>query len=174
MNIETETELPKSRAGGMTDGLKNTKKDSTASAAELKDFVQKMRGKSPKEVMGEVAESSLVQGLIVSTISFTIIVAIFTVGPYFLYGAAEQNQASADDTPAATDTNDGKNTADATKPTQTDPVQGNQVATQNPDIPSGSDVKQASKNLGIDQTKTADPNTNPLDKNLDTLLDGLE
>ena len=174
MNIETGTEISKPRAGGMTDGLKNVKQDTAASAAELKAFVQKMRGKSPKEVMGEVAESSLVQGLFVSTISFAVVVAAFTLGPFFLFESSEPKQASAKEPQASSDS--GK-TAPAENQTQPDPGQQNptnQVATQNPEVPSGSDVKQATKNLGIDQTKTADPNSNPLENNLDSLLDGLE
>jgi hypothetical protein len=42
------------------------------------------------------------------------------------------------------------------------------------DGPSEANVQKAAQVMGLDETKAADPKVNPLEKNLDKLLDGVD
>lgn len=146
--------------------LQNIREHGGASMAELSEFVAKMKGRSPQEVMGLVAGSSLFQATAQATLMTTLFIAAFTVGPYFYYGPVKPPETAAKPAaPAATDT--------AKKPeTPAAPAAGEQ-ATAAATTPK-TDAEKAAKAMGIDEVKPADAKKNPLEKNLDNLLDNLK
>ena len=143
---------------GLQGDLKRAKSGTFASAAELREFVQNLKGKSPQEVLGAVANSGLAQGVGLATIGTAVMFAIFTVGPYMLYGKPKP--------PAVT-----KATA-AAEPAANTPAAATS-ATEKAAAPSkdaASNAQQTLDKMGESETKKADPKVNPLD-NLDDLLD---
>ena len=147
-----------SRPRGLAGDLNRVKEGTAATAAELRAFLQKQRGRSPQEVLGAIAESNLGQGVFVSTMAHVILLVAFTALPYMLSSDAEakpaakvEKAAKAEPAAAAAATT----TAAATVPGATGTAQN------------AADVMDK---LGESEVKTADPNANPLD-NLDKLLD---
>ena len=155
-------------ATGIAGDMKRLHGDASATAAELREFVATLRGRSPAEVLGAIGESSLFQGIVQATVGCVVVLVVFTVGPYLWYGPAEASTPDADTSvataatePAAAATSDAAVAdANAAESPATDET--------------GSDVEKAAKAMGIDETRQADPKSNPLDKNLDSLLDGVE
>jgi hypothetical protein len=143
--------------------LHSVRSNGSASLGELREFLGTLHGKSPQEVIGIVSTSLLVQSMLIALAGTALILFVFTLGPYFVYGppqakaAAKKPAAAA--APAAT-------SAPASTPANAESAA---ATTSQPD------VEAASKVLGIDETKPADPKKNPLDNpSLDKLLDGVE
>jgi hypothetical protein len=149
-----ETNKPRAAGFGPLKDLQNLQQNGSASLAELKEFLGRLQGKSPQEVVGLVSTSLMVQSMIIATIGTVAILAVFTIGPYMVYGAPKVKEkakppvAAAPAAPAASET---AKTDDADVDNKTKAVQ----------------------KMGIDETKTADPTKNPLDK-VDNLLEGLK
>ena len=53
-------------AGAMQD-YQSLRENTTASVGELREFLGRLKGRSPQEVMGIVAQSSLVRGISIAT-----------------------------------------------------------------------------------------------------------
>lgn len=142
-----------------------TREAATASAREVREFVARLRGKKPQEVLGQIANSGLVQGVTISTIGTILIMAIFTAGPYFLYGKpvplakAEKAETPAVTTPATT-----PETA-AVAPAATPDAKAN------PNLNTNANAQKTLDKLGESETKMADPKSNPLEKDVEDLLD---
>ena len=152
--------------GGFSD-MKRVKESSAASVAELREFLGQLKGRSPQEVMGVVAQSSLVQGIMTATIATGVILLLGTVIPYAWFGGPDAAQAA--------EGNDTTSAAVSSEPSSSDA--GDVVDNEAPADATDSnapDLERAAKAMGIDQTKSADPETNPLDNKLDNLLDGIE
>jgi hypothetical protein len=150
---------PPRPAGGIAGDLKRVRRDGGATIGELREFIGQMRGRSPQEVLGMVSTSELVRGVIIATIGTVAFFALFTIGPYL---TAEPPAKKPGDKNAPAVANDNKVTTPAAGVAGTD--------TKKTDT----DLDAAAKALKIDEVKTADPNSNPLDKDLDKLLDGKE
>ena len=149
----------------VVDQTRRLKADAAASAEELRQFIAKMHGKSPQEVLGAVAESGLTRGIITSAIGAFVILVVFTVGPFML------NKLSADTAPAST--KNPQQTAAKTEPNSTRTAVQKQ-STEPEVVPERADLEKATDAMGIGETKTADPDENPLDNKLDSLLDGID
>jgi pyruvate/2-oxoglutarate dehydrogenase complex dihydrolipoamide acyltransferase (E2) component len=135
----------------------------SASLAEMREFLGTLHGKSPQEVIGIVSSSLLFQSLGIAIAATAMLLFVFTLGPYLIYGPPKSKQADANTTPAAA------TPTPAAAPTAAQPAASGEAATSQPD------VEAASKVLGIDETKPADPKKNPLDNpSLDKLLDGVD
>jgi hypothetical protein len=132
--------------------LKRLKSNASASTAELREFVRGLRGRSPQEVMGIVSASALTKSLVTATFATVVLLGALTVIPYAFSGPPKPKTSK----PTAQET--AKPEADSAKSAAAG------------DIPSEDNLKRASKAMGLDETKTADPNKNPLD-NFDNLLD---
>lgn len=135
--------------------IKRLSTDAATTTSELRDFVRSLKGRSPQEVMGIVSSSALTQAVIGSTFATVVLLAVLTVP--FAFG----NSAKAKSTKpaaAAADVEPAKADAASSKSSNSN------------DTPSEEDIKKASKAMGLDETKTADPKKNPLD-NFDNLLD---
>ncbi|MBM80671.1 MAG: hypothetical protein CMJ78_08770 [Planctomycetaceae bacterium] len=152
--------------------LGDLKKNSTATAEELRQFMGEMQGKNPQEVMGLVASSGLASSILVSTAGCVVLMFMLTVIPYFwedVFGASSDSTATAVATPTKSEP---AAPAEQTQPSENAPA--NVVEnTSNGETPSTSDVEKAAAAMGIDETKTAKPNENPLDK-VDSLLEGID
>jgi len=158
--------------------FRNLKQHGSATVVELREFVAQMRGKSPREMLGAVAESGLVRATIQATIGCVILTAIFTVGPYYVWGG----KAEAKPAGPAKSVKDTSNST-AQTPDKNDPVNESGSAnastggsaktakSKNGELPGPDDLEKAAKKLGIGEAKSADPKVNPLDKDLDFLLD---
>ena len=142
------------RTTGVYRDLQNLQQNGSASLAELKDFLGRLQGKSPQEVVGLVSTSMMVQSMVVATVGTVALLAIFTIGPYMVYGAPQPKEKAKPPVAAAAPAAPA-----ATESAKTDDI--------------GVDSKtKAIQKMGIDETKTAKPDENPLDKKFDNLLDG--
>lgn len=152
----SEPSLP---PAGLRRDLKRAREGAFATAAELREFVQNLHGKSPQEVLGAVANSGLAQGVGLATVGTVILMAIFTVGPYLLTPKVQpksKTAAAVTSEPAAIG-----NAASAAKTAE---------KSARPSKDASSNAQQTLEKMGETETKTADPKVNPLD-NLDDLLD---
>ena len=64
--------------------LKQMGKNSQAVVGELREFLANLKGKSPKEMMGAVAESNLFLSMVVATVVMAVLLVAFTAIPYAL------------------------------------------------------------------------------------------
>ena len=142
--------------------LKRMSKNSQAVVGELREFLANMKGKSPKEMMGSVAESNLFQSMFLATVIMAILLVAFTAIPYVL----KENAAAAQAT-GKTATPQGGSAAPDQEP------KANQPAGIQSDKTSSPEQSTADK-LGIGEEKKTDPKSNPLDGTTDDLLDGLD
>ena len=130
----------------------------SASATELRQFINSLRGRSPQEMLGTVAASGLFAATAQATIATVVLIVVFTFGPYWLKS-------------------DAKAAPKAAKPVATKPAEAEKPAVAATgaasETPNESDQKQAAKVMGMDETKAADPKVNPREKDLDKLLDGV-
>lgn len=76
---KTESTPPR----GLVGDIHRARAGATATAGELREFVKQLRGRSPQEMLGIVAGSSLIQSTIVASIITVVFMAAFTVGPYY-------------------------------------------------------------------------------------------
>lgn len=151
---------------GVAGDLQRLKTDGHASAAELREFLSHLKGRSPQEVLGVVAESDLFRSILTATAGCAVLLVVLTVVPY----ALKDRTASVDEKkPTAapvTQPIDEQQTGLAEKAANA----SEQTAAASPEP----DLERAAKAMGIGGTTEADPNSNPLDSKLDKLLDGIE
>ena len=143
--------------------------DGSESLAELREFMQGLRGKSPQEVLGDVANSSLVQSTLTAAVGFCVVILGLSVASYYW------NQAFADAPPASV----AKDNPAAEEPTESTPTQPEptepETAASPPSAPdAGVSGDPLLDKLGTGETKSADPKSNPLESSLDDLLDGAQ
>ena len=68
--------------------LKNLKANSAVTAGELRQFLSEMRGQTPKEMLGSIAQSSLVRSVTLSAVAiFALLLAVSTI----VYGVRVMN-----------------------------------------------------------------------------------
>lgn len=166
---------------GLGRDIDRLKEHGGASAAELREFMQQIKGKSPQEVLGVMAASSLVQSCILATIGCAIVMAALTVGPYaWNQMSPPAKPAAAAPATAAAATTPGAPNPAAAPQAALDP---NKTPTAALPAPDGMDPTAASKpradedlldKLGVGETREADPNANPLDNDKDDLLKELK
>ncbi|MEJ7595754.1 MAG: hypothetical protein WKF77_29945 [Planctomycetaceae bacterium] len=150
---------------GVFSNMQRLRVHSSASATELREFLSQLKGRSPQEVMGIVAESSLVQGITRATIASAVLLVVFTIIPYAISGGPDS---VAPKTPA------GNIDRQATSSSTAEPQVPETVAKEAAASPAEPDLKRAAEAMGIGGTAKADADTNPLDTKLDKLLDGIE
>ena len=148
-------------------------------ASDLTKFLGEMKGKSPKEMMGMVAQSSLFQGMFTSTLFFAAILLVVTLIPFGwkLMNPPEEtpSQETVSSEAEGTDQPENQNQGQAT------PTTGGETATTQPatdedgnPLPTGSSGNEVIDTLGIGETKVAAPNVNPLDDTGDDIFDELK
>jgi hypothetical protein len=132
----------------VTGDFRNLRTHGGATLEELKEFLGKLRGKSPQEVIS-IVSPALIQACDATGITM-VLLAVFTVGPYLIWGPPKAKSAPVTQSPQA-----AAPVAAAAK-----------SETKSDDTPSSEDAAKAVKAMGMDETKTADPKANPLEKDL--------
>lgn len=140
---------------------RNLQEHGGATLAELKEFLSSLRGRSPQEVIGIVKTSLLIQSVAISFLLIVIFLGVFTITPYMIWGPRVAQKPKKAQPPAAAQAAAPAPTATAAK-----------GESKSGDTPSSEDTTKAMKAMGMDETKVADPKTNPLEKDFDKLLDG--
>lgn len=139
------------------------KHDGAASAAELREFLRSVKGKSPQEVMGAMAQSSLVQSTVIATAAICMILVGASV---IAYAFPSQDDAVAN-----------KQTVDENKSQGSENTDSSEAQTGADDaqdsVAGDDDRDKALDHLGIGDTKQLKPGEDPL-KSLDDLLDGVK
>jgi hypothetical protein len=157
----TETDSARPSVGGE---LRQLKTNGAATAGELREFIGSLKGKSPQEVLGAVAQSGLTRGIVLATIGFVVVLVTCSVVPY------GYNKIWPSVTAAPTKSSDDD------QPTESNPDAENseQPVASTDENPAG--AGDLTDTLGIGETKTSDPKANPLESksNLDNLLDGID
>ena len=154
------------RGAGLAGELRQLNKDGTASAAELRQFLSQLKGRSPEEVMGVVAQSGLIGSMLTATLVCLVLLVVGTIGPYALQdGSSDAKDQTAAAAGNASPASNAEAAADATET-----AAAGSLATS----PEEPDLERAAEAMGIGGAAEADPNKNPLDTKLDNLLDGIE
>ena len=159
------------KTGGIARDLGRLKSDGAASVAELREFLGQMRGRSPQDMLGLVAESGLTRSMFLATSLFVLSLAVLTVIPYALTSpgadasapVAEEKAAEEEDSARAGEAETAEQPA---KPAAAAPVADAEDT--------GIDPERAVDVMGIGETRVADPDENPLEDKVDKLLDGIE
>ena len=146
--------------------LKQLGKNSKAVVGELREFLANLQGKSPKEMMGAVAESNLVQSLLISTLAMAILIFALSAIPYHFKQKAETAQAAEKARESQEKTKKGQ---------EANPSVSEETSSGEATVTSGNPKTAEQKTaeiLGVGEV--ADPNANPLDSTGTDLLDGLD
>jgi hypothetical protein len=154
--------------------MRNIKENLAFTAGDLTKFLKEMQGKSPKEMLGLVAQSTLFKGIVSSTLLFATLIFIFTAIPFtinLVNPPEEKEQTQTEETSGGEDGDTtgapatGEETAGTTEPAVD--------ADGNP-LPEGATGNEVIDTLGIGETKVAAPNVNPLDDSTDDILNDLK
>ena len=147
--------------------FKQLGQNSQAVVGELREFLSNLKGKSPKEMMGAVAESSLAQSLLISTLIMTILVFACSAIPYFLKDEQEAVQ-SADKGSAVEEETGGQPAGQSGSGESSSDESGEAKEAEASKTPE----QKTADILGVGEV--ADPDSNPLDSGGGDLLDGLD
>ena len=149
--------------------MQRLKSDAGQTAEEVRDFIANLKGRSPQEVLGAVSESGLVQATVQATFGCVVLLAALTVVPWAM--KSDEPVVAAESEPPASESTVEVSDASATEPAAEVASMESQPGNESP---SNSDAARAAAAMKIDETVVTDPKTNPLDGNLDKLLDGLD
>jgi len=152
---------------GLARDIHRAKHGAKASAEELREFVKQLRGRSPQEMLGIVAENGLIRATALASVITLVFMVAFTVGPYFWKQwnpkPVAATPAPAPAAPAAAPT--------ATSTTPGAPVAGGAAAAaQGSGLNSPADPTIKDPRAAATAVKSFDINANPLDNTKDDLL----
>ena len=136
-------------------------KNSQAVVGELREFLANLKGKSPKEMMGAVAESHLGKSLVSATVFMAVLLFVLSAVPFYLKQNQEAEKLAHDETPAT-----GASSSEQEKESEYVPEEAEK--------PLLTPEQSTADALGIGEQKIADPKSNPLDSSGEDLLDGLD
>jgi|GEM_PF-477584 len=145
-----------------------------ASAGELNEFLQHLRGKTPQEILGAITQSGLARAFVQATIGAVVLVVVFTIVPFLIAKQFPATMETSSNAPV---------TATASTPTPgpaTNPNPNSNTAAATATVSSGSgaastpagkaSATEVLDKLGENITKTSSPKVNPLDKKDDDLF----
>lgn len=138
--------------------LKKIRRNTAASSQEIREFLAQMRGKSPQEMLGMLASSSLVKCTTQAGLVWLIFIVVFTLGPWIW---SSMNPPAPKVAPPSAATTAPAAAAAAPAPAE--------LKASEP-TPSA----KVTEKLGIGETKEAPANQNPLEKASDDLLKDLK
>ena len=178
VNLDEALKIARQRQGDSPTGiqpmanighdLKNLRRNVSATADELRDFLGQMKGKSPKEMLGLVAQSTLTKGFMQSVVIFSALILVFTVIPFTigLFNPEEEKKTATEESAPANPENNTQPQDGSPTPNEDGTIQTplGETATGNPVI----------DKLGIGETKDAPKTVNPLDDTGDDLFDELK
>jgi len=165
------------RPRGLAGDFHTLKAGSTASVEELREFVRQLRGKDPQQMLGIVAQSGLLMGVVHATVLTVVVIGIFTIGPYLFYKAepaAVVTQAAPEAASPAKQTADSPKSQPATSTPVAEPSATVSNDKSKPAAADGIDKGKALEKLNMSEAKKADPNANPLENKADDLLKDLK
>lgn len=139
-------------------------KNGQAVVGELREFLANLKGKSPKEMMGAVAESHLGKSLVSATVFMAVLLFILSVVPFYLKQNQEAEKLARDEAPSS-----GASSSEQEKESEYVPEVG-----EAGEKPLTTPEQSTADALGIGEQKVADPKSNPLDSSGEDLLDGLD
>ena len=161
---QNRTQIQDKGSGGITGDIRSVKNNGAASLTELREFIGSLKGRKPQEAIEIASSNGLIRGLMISTIGFLVVLFVFTVIPFFLHEDEVVTQQGITPTSEnALETQESNSTADA----------GTQGGSDSLQTPTAQGEELLDK-LQIGETKTADPDANPLDSQFNDLLDGIE
>ncbi len=154
--------------------VRKLRANSAAAADELMGWLAQMRGKSPKEVLGEVANSSLFKSLVQSALLLGFIIVAWTAAVWG-YDNFVRNSAATDLSPPAEVAAGDQDAAAETKAPTPEPTPeiADPAKAEMPEL-SADDKQVAADTLGVSDVKEAPANLNPLDSADDDILKDLE
>lgn len=167
MPLESTRDYLESQQGsGVGSDIERLKTGTAATTEELREFLRSIKGRSPEEVMGVVAQSSLLGSTLLALAGTVLVFLILTAIPY----ALEKNAADKDvvkQSPRSEQTADETTAKESTG--NATPQEGSRANSPGPEL----NREEAAKALGVDGV--ADPKAAPedLDNKLEKLLDGL-
>ena len=129
------------------------------SPEELRKLLQHSQDRTPEQTLGEVAQGSLVSGMIASGVVWSVLLVAGTALPYAWAQMNPPAEKAADAEDEAT-----SDASDEPAPAEDD------VA----DEPSADDKSSLPEKLGHETADPGDPNVNPLDSKVDDLLNDLK
>ena len=142
--------------------IKNIRKNSSTVADELNQFLSEIRGKSPAEMLGAFAKSSLIQSTITATFILLFILIATTVVPLLLSKKTELKQNIQPEYSNTTPTN----TTQAAVNTSNSNTTPTNIQTSEP----LNDPKSVAETLGIGESKKGIPSEpNPFESTGDLL-----
>jgi len=159
------------QTGGAFRDIERLRSDSAATVSEIREFLSQMHGRSPQEVIGVVAKSGLARSIILATFLFVLLLIACTIVPYLLNerdggtAGAAAGQTDAAKAPAAK--------PDESKPDE-QPAETVATTAKDKSVSEEPDADRAIDAMGIGETRSADPDKNPMEDKLDKLLDGIE
>lgn len=159
---QNKTQTQDKGIGGITADIRSVKHNGAASITELREFIRSLKGRKPQEAMEIASSNGLIRGLMISTIGFLVVLFVFTAIPFYLHEDEVVTQQGI--TPTS------KNALDAQ---ELNSAAGTQVGTDSSQNPTAQGEELLNK-LQVGETKTADPDANPLDSQFNDLLDGIE
>lgn len=143
---ETRTAMASSKAD-----LRELRDNSRATVGEIQAFLRELKGKSPQEMLGVVAQSGLFRSLVLSTGLVVGGILLFTAIPYFMGSDGKPAPVSEPPIPVEAPLETPKTVEPAAEPAP-DPL----------------------SKLGVGEELSAPPNTNPLENKGDDFLKDLE
>lgn len=150
------------RGSGLAGEMRQLKEDGAASAAELREFLSQLKDRSPEEVMGAVAQSGLVHSTLLATGGCIVLLVVCTIIPYVLTDkSTKEKEAAVTATAKLAASMEAEDEA-----TDSAMVDDQSSSSGEPDL------QRAVEAMGIGDA--ADTNAEPVDANLDKLLDGIE
>ncbi len=155
-------------SSGISGDMQRLKADASSTADEVREFISTLKGRSPQEVLGAVSESGLVRATLQAAIGCVVLLVAGSVLPWVW--KSEEPAAKAAETQAVASEPVAAETAQPNPSTET----ASTKPRSSTDAPTGSDATRAAAAMKIDETVVTDPKKNPLDGNLDKLLDGLD
>ncbi|MFT5126258.1 MAG: hypothetical protein ACI9TH_001048 [Kiritimatiellia bacterium] len=143
--------------------VKNARRNSGAVAGEVREFLAQMQGRSPQEMLGMIAQSSLIKCTIQAVFVMLAVLVVFTIIPYGLEKLRGGDAAKAKAAPEV-----AQPVVVPEKPATAASVDA-APATENSDEPDDLLDK-----LGVGETKVAPAKENPLDGGADDLFKDLQ
>ena len=141
--------------------IRKLKRNASATAGELREFLAQMHGKSPREMLGAVASSNLGKALIQATVGVAAVIVVLTIVP-FAWGAVFKKDAP--ERPAAV----------AVAPEAPEAPETPAGAPREPSLDPDAKPDRTLDALGIGGSKEAPLSVNPLEDAGDDILKDLE
>lgn len=138
--------------------------------AEIRSFLEGLQERTPQEAIGMSGDGDLIRYLVVAVVASVALAFAGTALPYF-WPVNESAPAARKQRPVAED--GGTATGAVAEDAAVSPAAADTTAV----TPNGEPVAnpdQVLESLGVGEAKQADPKKNPLEDNLDKLLDGVD